>query len=98
MAEHVRIDLGTGEFACGNLLLKENIEFTVRPALWFRKTEVSPDETEEASSSPKESGLGAPIPGAWVEHTWCKDVGNDGTDVIKVSSEDDGFLAETGRG
>lgn len=98
MAEQKRIDLRASKLSSRDLLLKQDIQFTIRPTLWFRKTKVCPDKAEETGSSPEESGFGAPIPSTWVEHTWCKDVGDDGANIIEVSSENDCFLAEAGGG
>jgi hypothetical protein len=92
------LNLGSLELASRNSTLKENIELTIGSALGLRKTEISPDSTEEASSGPEETSLGTPVPSRRVQHARSDDVGHDSDNVVCVSGEDDSLGSETGGG
>jgi hypothetical protein len=82
------------EFASRNTSLKQHIHLSIRPALWFRDSEICPYRTQHTSSSPEETGFGSPVPGVGVEHVRGEDVGDDIGDVVAVAGEYDGLVAE----
>jgi hypothetical protein len=92
------LNLSSLELASRNSTLKENVELAIGSALGLRKTEISPDSTEEAGSSPEETGLGTPVPSRRVQHARSNDIGHDSDNVVCVSGEDDGLGSETGGG
>jgi hypothetical protein len=81
-----------------NLIRKQDIEFTISAALWFRETEVCPDETEGVEAEPEEGGFGAPAPGRGVKHEGGPDIVDYTANVVDVAGEDNCLGAETGGG
>lgn len=73
------------------------IEHTISKTLWFRETEVGPDDTNGVGTSPEEAGLSAPVEGSWVHELWLDNTNDDTEDVVHVSGQDDSLDSETGR-
>lgn len=85
----------SSKFTRRNTPFKQNIKLSICAALGLRKAEVAVHQAEEASASPEEGRLRAPVPRGGVQHAGSDYVPDDLGDVVEVSREDDGLLAET---
>ena len=73
------------EFPGRNTLLKEEVELSVSSALWFRKTEVSPDETDEVKTAPEEASLSSPVKSGRVHESRLNNADDDTKNVVYIS-------------
>lgn len=90
------IDPSGAELPGADMVLEQDVEFTVRPALWFREAEVVVDEQQQASSGPEEARLRAPVPLGVEQHARHEGVVDDAADVVEVAGQYDGFDLEAG--
>jgi hypothetical protein len=51
------------ELSCGNLIIKEQVDFTKGAILGLGQAEPTPDIAEKVGSGVKESGFSSPVPG-----------------------------------
>ena len=63
--------------------------------LWFRETEVGPDDGEGAKAGPEEGGLALPVPGGRVQHAGLDDVDEDAAEVVEVAGQHHRLDAQT---
>jgi uncharacterized protein YbbK (DUF523 family) len=92
-----RVNASLLELASRCVSLEQHIHLSISSALWLRDSEVCPHSTQHASACPEEASLGSPVPRIGVEHVRSEDVGDDTGDVVEITSEDDGLVAETSR-
>lgn len=64
----------------------------------FGHTEVGIDKTEETRASPKETGIVAPVPSSGVDHVRCKNVADNGNNVIRSTTESNSLNRKSSRG
>lgn len=64
----------------------------------FRHTEVGIYKTEETRASPEETGIVAPVPSSRVNHVRCRNVADNGNNVIRSTTESNSLNRESSRG
>lgn len=89
-----RLDSSAFEFASRDMRIEEHVHLCIRAALWLGDAEIRPNCTQSTDTSPEETSLRAPIPSARVEHVRSEDICDDACDVVEVSGEHDGLVAE----
>jgi len=74
-----------GKLPCGNVPLKQNIQLAICPTLRLRKSEIRPQETQEATASPEKSRFAFPVPRSRVQHIRNDDTVDNPDDVVDVA-------------
>lgn len=94
----VWVDFSLVELPSGDLVLEQAIHLGVCSSHGFWKPEVAVDEAKRTRAGPEEPSLALPVQGVGVDEERSNDVVDDTSNVVKVSSKDDGFGTETGGG
>lgn len=83
------VHIGLVELPRTNLILKHDIQLSVRPILVLWKHEEHEDSKHECDAGEEESGHASPVPVGGRQHPRNNDVVEDAADVVDVAGQDD---------
>ena len=70
-------------------------KLTISETLRLRETEVSPNKTNEAGTSPEETSLSSPVESGRVHEEGLNNTNDNAHNVVDIAGQDHGFNSET---
>lgn len=83
------VDFNLPKLPGADAILEQDVKVSISETLGLRKSEISPNYTQQIQASPEECGLAAPVPSSRVHKSWLQGADHNTGDVVYVTCEND---------